>query len=149
MRSQPVVVVERVLPASCDVVFDEWLSAAALADWMCPRPARLERVQLEPVVGGRYRFDVVEPGRQLVVEGTLLTLERPHTIRFSWNCSTWPPSFRDSIVTVELRPHGAADTHMTIRHELVPPDTVASHAEGWQLVAQQLAERIARRTRAS
>jgi uncharacterized protein YndB with AHSA1/START domain len=138
--------IERVLSASCDVVYDEWLSAEALTDWMCPRPARLESVQLDPVVGGRYRFDIVEPDRRLVVEGRYLTLERPHTIRFTWNCSTWPPSFRGSIVTVELRSRGVADTHMTIRHELVPPNTLASQTEGWGLVAQQLADRMLKAT---
>ena len=84
--------VERVLPAPCDEVFDEWLDPGSLADWMCPRPARLQRVVLDPVVGGRYRFDIVENGEEMVVEGRFLTLERPHTIRFTWNCSTWPPS---------------------------------------------------------
>ena len=32
--------VRRVLPAVPDVVYGEWTEAAALSDWMCPRPAR-------------------------------------------------------------------------------------------------------------
>ena len=34
-----VAVVERVLSAPCDVVYDEWLSAESLTEWMCPRLA--------------------------------------------------------------------------------------------------------------
>ena len=36
----PAVVVQRTLPASPDVVFDEWLDPVGMAEWMCPRPAR-------------------------------------------------------------------------------------------------------------
>jgi uncharacterized protein YndB with AHSA1/START domain len=143
--SAPVAVVERVLPAPCDVVYDEWLSAESLMEWMCPRPARLRGVDLDPVVGGRYRLDIVEDGSEMLVAGTYLTLERPHTIRFTWSCSTWDDPLRESLVTVELRPAGTAQTRMTIRHELVPPDTVASHADGWALVVNQLADSLARR----
>ena len=137
-------VVERVLSAPCDVVFDQWLSVEALTDWMCPRPARLRRVEVDPVVGGRIRFDIVEDSQELVVVGSYLVLERPHTIRFTWSCSTWLHPAAESTVTVDLRPAGGSKTHMTIRHELVPPGTVASHAEGWRRVADQLADHVVR-----
>jgi uncharacterized protein YndB with AHSA1/START domain len=136
--------VERVLPATCEVVYDEWLSADALTDWMCPRPARLRAVDIDPVVGGRLRLDIVEDGKELLVLGTYLTLDRPRTIRFTWSCSTWPEPLQESIVTVELRPSGATDTLMTIRHELIPPDTASTHSAGWEAVGNQLAARLSR-----
>jgi uncharacterized protein YndB with AHSA1/START domain len=135
-------VVERLLPAPCDVVYHEWLSAEALTEWMCPRPARLREVELDPVVGGRYRFHIVEDGKEMIVVGTYLTLDRPHTIRFSWSCSTWTDPTRQSIVTVELQPVGEDQTHMTIRHDLLPAGTIVNHLEGWKLIADQLAERL-------
>jgi uncharacterized protein YndB with AHSA1/START domain len=144
--TDPVARVERLLPAPCDVVYDEWLSPLALSDWMCPRPARLRGIELDPVVGGRFRFDIVEEGREILVAGHYLTLERPHMIRFTWSCSTWPQPLVESIVTVELRPSRSDETHMTIRHELVPPETVDSHAAGWRVVADQLADRLAARS---
>jgi uncharacterized protein YndB with AHSA1/START domain len=139
----PVAVVETVLPAACPVVYREWLSVEALTEWMCPRPARLRGVELDPVVSGLYRLDIVEDGREMLVVGRFLTLDPPHVIRFTWSCSTWPDPLQESVVTVHLRPAGSGDeTHMTIRHELVPPDTTGTHAAGWQLVAKQLADRL-------
>ena len=141
--SAPVADVERMLPAPCHVVYDEWLSVEALSEWMCPRPSRLRRVQLDPVVGGQLRFDIVEGDRELVVVGSYLVLERPHLLKFTWSCSTWPEP-AESTVTVELRPEGHSGTRMTIRHELVPPDTIASHTAGWRRVTDQLAEHVSR-----
>jgi uncharacterized protein YndB with AHSA1/START domain len=146
--SAPVAVVERVLRAPCAVVYDEWLSVEALRDWMCPRPARLRGAELDPVVGGRIRLDIVEEGREILVTGVFLALERPHTLRFTWTCSTWPDPQRDSVVTVELRRSGQDDTHMTIRHELLPPATFADHTAGWLRIADQLAGRLERRASA-
>ena len=143
-----VAVVERVLPAPCDVVYDEWLSPESLTEWMCPRPARLRDVELDPVVGGSYRFDIIEDGKQMIVLGTYLTLERPHTIRFTWSCSTWADPALQSVVTVELRPLGDDRTHMIIRHELLPTGTLANHLEGWKLIAEQLAEILSERSSA-
>ena len=139
-------VIEWVLPASCDVVYDEWLSAESLTDWMCPRPARLRDVELDPVVGGCYRFDIIEEEKQMIVVGTYLTLDRPHIVRFTWSCSTWVDPTQQSIVTVELRPLGENETHMTIRHELLPAGTRINHREGWQIIAEQLAENLSERS---
>jgi len=144
-----VAIVESVLPASCDVVYDEWLSAEALTEWMCPRPARLMNVELDPVVGGGYRFDILEDGKQMIVVGTYLTLDRPHTMRFTWSCSTWADPARQSIVSVQLRSLGENETHMTIRHERLPAGTVPNHLKGWQLIAEQLAERLTERSSTS
>ncbi len=141
-----VAVVERVLPARCEVVYDEWLSAASLAEWMCPRPARLDGVEVDPVVGGGYRFDIAEKGSRMVVVGTYLTLNRPRTIRFTWSCSTWADPSQQSIVTIDLRPVGDEHTHMTIRHELLPPGTMLSHERGWQHIGNQLAASLSKRS---
>src|SRR5262245_31055940 len=46
------VVVERVLPACPGAVFHEWTDAESFAEWMCPRPARATRVELDARVGG-------------------------------------------------------------------------------------------------
>jgi uncharacterized protein YndB with AHSA1/START domain len=137
--TNPIALVERLLPAPCDVVYDDWLSVESLIEWMCPHPARLSEVELEPVVGGRFRFDIEDGGQRMVVFGQYLTLDRPHNIRFTWSCSTWLDPDHVSIVTVLLRPTADAQTHMTIAHELLPPGTDARHMSGWEQIAEQLA----------
>jgi uncharacterized protein YndB with AHSA1/START domain len=70
-------IVRRMLPASPDVVYDEWLDPVALADWMCPRPARCRNVESEPRPGGRLRIDIEDGEAEFCVSGEYLVLDRP------------------------------------------------------------------------
>jgi uncharacterized protein YndB with AHSA1/START domain len=135
-------VVRRVLPASPDVVYDEWLDADGLAEWMCPRPARPTKVDLEPKAGGHLRIDIDDQGYLLQVTGTYLDLDRPRLLRFTWHCSDWAEPDRGSVVTVTLEPHGDGQTLMTIRHALLPPHLTGAHERGWGRVAEQLGARL-------
>lgn len=134
--------VKRVLPASPDVVYDEWLDAEGMAEWMCPRPARPTRIELDPRVGGRYVIDIVDEGVELSIRGEYLELTRPERLRFTWYCSLWEPSDPQSIVTVTLEPHGEARTSMTIHHVLIPPKVADAHRHGWTLIGRQLQDTL-------
>jgi uncharacterized protein YndB with AHSA1/START domain len=136
-------VVRRLLPAPPDVVYDEWLDPGALADWMCPRPARCRGVESEPRLGGRLRIDIEDGGTQFWVSGEYLVLDRPSRLSFSWSCSTWPDPGLKSVVNVLLEPRENEQTLMTIEHTLLPPDLVGQHERGWTAIARQLAEELA------
>jgi uncharacterized protein YndB with AHSA1/START domain len=131
--------VQRLLPATPDEVFDEWIDPDAMAEWMCPRPAHATGIQLDPRAGGRLRIDIEEEGVQFFIEGRFLELDWPRRLRFTWSCSTWANPAHESVVTVTLEPHDDAHTLMTIRHELLPDEHVATHERGWTLIAEQLA----------
>jgi uncharacterized protein YndB with AHSA1/START domain len=135
-------VVRRVLPAAPNVVYDEWLDPAALADWMCPRPAVCRNVESEPRVGGRLRIDIEDGGTEFYVSGEYLALDRPRRLRFSWTCSTWPDPGLMSVVNVLLEPLANEQTLMTIEHTLLPPDLVGQHQRGWTAIADQLASEL-------
>jgi uncharacterized protein YndB with AHSA1/START domain len=139
-------VVRRVLPAPPHVVFDEWLDADGLLEWMCPRPARVTRVELEPEVGGRLLIDMADEGLVQQVRGTYLELDRPRRLSFTWKPSIWDDSARDSVVTVTFEPHGDGQTLMTIRHVLLRPDLGEAYEQGWAGVASQLGDRLATRS---
>lgn len=68
------VVVQRLIPAPPEVVYQEWIDPEALADWMCPRPTRATKIELEPTVGGRLRLDIDDSGRRIHVTGEFLEL---------------------------------------------------------------------------
>jgi uncharacterized protein YndB with AHSA1/START domain len=140
--AQPEAVVRRVLPAPPDVVYDEWLDPAAMAEWMCPRPARCLSIESEPRIGGQLRIDIEENGVRFYVCGQYLALDRPGLLRFTWSCSTWPDPSVTSIVTVSLEAHERAGTLMTIRHTLLPGGLAAQHLRGWAAIAGQLADAL-------
>jgi uncharacterized protein YndB with AHSA1/START domain len=75
----PTAVVRRMLPASPDVVYDEWLDADAFAEWMCPPPARATKIELDPRIGGRLRIDIDDGGFMLYVTGQYVDLDRART----------------------------------------------------------------------
>jgi uncharacterized protein YndB with AHSA1/START domain len=140
-----VVTVRRVLPAPPDVVYDEWLDPAGMVEWMCPRPARAVAISLEPSVGGTLRIDIEESGASRYVTGRYLELDRPRRLRFTWSCSDWADPTAQSVVTVTLDRHGTDETMMTIEHELLPPEQVDDHRNGWTVIAAQLGEALAAR----
>jgi uncharacterized protein YndB with AHSA1/START domain len=132
------VVVERVLPASPRAVFHEWTDAESFAEWMCPRPARATRVELDARVGGSLRIDVADGSTEFVVTGEYVEVDPPHRLAFTWRCSNWPEPRLYTVVTVTIEPHGVDQSLMRIRHRRLPPMLVSQHEEGWARIAEQL-----------
>ena len=137
--------VGRVLPATPDVVYDEWLNAEGMRAWMCPRPATPTRIELDPQVGGNYRIDVDEKGLALSVTGHYVAFERPRGMAFTWRCSTWESSAPDSVVVVQLEPRDEGRSLLTIRHLQLAADLRDDYQAGWGRVAAQLEEQLAGR----
>jgi uncharacterized protein YndB with AHSA1/START domain len=133
-------IVRRVLPAAPEVVYDEWLDAEALAEFICPYPATAGTVECDPRVGGKLRIDMVDADGVVHVTGEYLELDRPHRLRFTWN-STFGGGFQN-VVSVTLEPHGVDETLMTIEHVRLPVDLRGDHERGWTQIAAQLARRL-------
>jgi uncharacterized protein YndB with AHSA1/START domain len=140
-EDQATAVARRVLPAPPDVVYDAWLDAEGMLDWMCPRPARPTKIELEPRPGGGLCLDIDFLGFLLQSTGTYLELDRPHRISFTWRSSVWNESDGESVVTVTFEPHGDGQTLMTIRHTL-PAGMAENYEQGWTRIAGQLDDQL-------
>jgi uncharacterized protein YndB with AHSA1/START domain len=139
MNDAPIVRVQRVMPATPEVVFDQWLDPESLAEWMCPRPTRVVDLSVEPRIGGTVRFDIDELGARFLITGQFLTLDRPRSLRFTWSHSNWPDPTVVSVVAVAFEPIGDDQTLMTIEHSLLPPSEFDDFQDGWVGVCDQLA----------
>ena len=139
MTAAATVRVQRIMPATPEVVFDEWLDPESLLEWMCPRPTHCVTVTVEPHVGGRVRFDVDHEGSSVLITGQFLAVERPRLLRFTWSNSDWADPTVSSVVTVTFEPSGADDTLMSIEHSLLPPEEFDNFHNGWIVTAEQLA----------
>lgn len=133
-------VVRRVLPAPPEIVFAEWIDPEALAEFICPAPARPGPISCDPRPGGQFSIVMIGVNRVVRISGEYLIVERPHRLRFTWN-SDFGSGFR-SVVTVTLAPHGEADTLMTIEHARLPAEWRADHERGWGLIADQLEQHL-------
>jgi uncharacterized protein YndB with AHSA1/START domain len=138
MNEAPVARVQRVMPATPDVVFDEWLDPESLQEWMCPRPSRCVAVNVEPRVGGSVRLDVDNSGNSVLITGRFLAIDRPHLLRFTWSNSNWRDPTVVSVVNVAFEPFGDDRTLMSIDHSLLPPEEFDSFQNGWSGVCDQL-----------
>jgi uncharacterized protein YndB with AHSA1/START domain len=127
------------MPATPDLVFDEWLDPESLQEWMCPRPVRVLDVTVEPHVGGLMRIDVDDSGTRVLISGQFLTIDRPSLLRFTWANSNWPDPTSESVVNVSFEPVGDDETLMSIEHSLLPPEEFESFDSGWTLTIDQLA----------
>src|SRR5262249_3202136 len=140
--------VQRVIAAPPETVYDEWLDAEALREWMGPRPARATRVELDPRVGGRLRIDIEDSGDRVVVTGQYLELDRPHRLAFTWRSSAWGEE-RDSVVTVTFQATSGGRTLMTIHHVRLPDRVRPGYQPGWARIVEQFDQSLTTRQRSS
>ena len=125
-------VVERVLPASPDEVFDAWTTPSRMAAWMSPVGAAEAEVDLR--VGGSFRVVMVEA--RLEHTGEYLEIDPPSRLVFTW-VSPFTGA-EPSVVTVELHPHDKG-ARVVLTHERLPEDVIDGHRDGWGAMIERLA----------
>ncbi len=107
--------VSRRFEAAPEVVFDAWLDAESIAQWLFATPGGvMERVRIEPRVGGA--FEVFERrGEQLATHyGTYVEVDRPRRLAFDFATDREAAPTRVT-VTFEGRDGGCL---VTLTHEL-------------------------------
>jgi len=116
-----------------------WLDPERFRHWMRPSEADLVFVELNPVLGGSFRFDLREKDGQIHVHsGYYLEIQRPHKLQFSWNSTVLGD--HSSQVTVEFHEQGE-HCFMVLIHDL--PDDEAlyeDHRKGWTVIMDRLVE---------
>ncbi len=134
------VTIRKTLPASCEEVFDAWLDAEGMREWMTPGPVTDCEVTLEPRVGGQFRIVMSAPGAQIVNRGKFRVLERPAKLQFTWISSRW--AHQETLVTVELHARGT-DCELVLTHERFPLEhSTEQLAKGWSQMLEKLENRL-------
>jgi uncharacterized protein YndB with AHSA1/START domain len=129
-------VVERVLAAGPDEVFDAWTTPSRMAAWMSPVGAAEAEADLR--VGGSFRVVMVEA--RLEHTGEYLEIDPPSRLVFTW-VSPFTGA-EPSVVTVEMLPHDDG-TRVVLTHERLPEDVVDGHRDGWRTMVGRLARVLA------
>jgi uncharacterized protein YndB with AHSA1/START domain len=116
-----VVRVERTLHAPPERVFQAFLDPDLLRRWITPEDLVIERLTVDPRVGGRLEVwhsrNGVSTGR---FEGLFLKIDPPRELVYRWAFVGTEPEkgeYYDTLVSVHLRPQADGQTHISVVHE--------------------------------
>jgi uncharacterized protein YndB with AHSA1/START domain len=134
--AQPPLIVARMLNAPCEAVFAAWTTVEQLQRWMCPEGATVAMAALDLRVGGAFHIEMLIQGVRSTYTGVYREIRPPHRLAFTWvSAHTY---FRDTLVTVDLRPRGDK-TELTITQTLLPDAPARErHARGWTQLLDHL-----------
>jgi uncharacterized protein YndB with AHSA1/START domain len=133
----PTVTVRREIAAPAAELFDAWLDAEKLSQWMRPLATERSEVKVDARVGGEFEIVMFTPGGAIPHTGSYQEITRPRRIVFTWN-SPYAGS-HGSLVTVDFHARGSK-TEIVITHERLPSDEmVKAHADGWSSILERLA----------
>lgn len=130
------VTIRRMLAASREEVFDAWLDAQGMGEWMRPNLVTNCAVELEPRVGGHFRIIMTQPDATFVNTGEFRVLDRPAKLQFTWVSSRW--AYEETLVTVELHQR-QAQCELILTHERFPLEHSGEQlVNGWTQILEKL-----------
>ena len=124
-------VLERLLPASPERVFDAWVNPETLVKWWGPEGFATPELSLDVSEEGNWR--TAPDGERFVVSGRYLTIDRPDRLKFSW--AREDPDGNHGIeseVELTLRPAGTGTQLQLTHRKIDTADSRDSHRDGWQ-----------------
>ena len=126
--------ITRELPASCERVWEYLTDPELRKQWFCAGETGAGRGEPFVMDFDHTRISDTPPpsdidcGDPVVIRGTIVTYEPPHKLVYRW-----PGTNEDdeSLVTIELTPHGAG-TRLHLTHSrLVNPEFLKGASAGW------------------
>ncbi len=140
MNTQPqkaIVQVSRKFSASAERVFGAWLDPNTVGKWLFATPAgKMSKVKIDARVGGSYLIVEYREGADVEHIGEYLEIDRSRRLVFTLKVPKY--SVESTKVTVEIRALESG-CELTLTHEGVLPDYIASTTSGWNMILDQLA----------
>ena len=116
-----VVRVERTLHADPDLAFRAFLDPELLRQWIAPDELTVDRVEVDPRVGGRLEVWHSMNGQSSgKFEGRFVKIDPPRELVYRWAFVGTEPEkgeYYDTLVTVRFRPAPAGHTFISVVHE--------------------------------
>ncbi len=143
MNPQPqkgIVQVTRRFSASAERVFDAWLDPNTAGKWLFATPTgKMVEVKIDARVGGSYLIVEQRDGVDVEHLGEYLEIDRPRRLVFTLKVPKY--SQENTKLTIEIR---ALDSgcELTLTHEGVLQDYIASTTSGWNMILTQLAAKL-------
>jgi uncharacterized protein YndB with AHSA1/START domain len=135
--------VVRRFEASAERVFDAWLDPKKAATFLFTTPGgTMVRADIDPRVGGAFRFVDRRDGQDVEHTGTYLEIDRPRRLVFTFAVPTYSPA--TTRVTIDIVSIGGG-CELTLTHEGVLPDYAGRTESGWTKILDGLASGVSDR----
>jgi uncharacterized protein YndB with AHSA1/START domain len=130
------VTVERRIAAPPEMVFEAWFDPAGVGSWLfATADGVMERVEIEPKVGGGFRIEERRGADLAQHFGEYVEIDRPRRLAFDF----WTNfSEERTRVTVTIARDGDG-TLLTLEHDGVWADYEARTRQGWTMILDNLA----------
>lgn len=128
--------------ATAERVFDAWLDPAIAGRWLFATPdGKMERVEIDPRVGGTFTIVERRGDEQVWHHGRYVEIDRPSRIAFRF--MTDPDDPNPSLVTVAIDPDEKG-CRLTLTHDMEAKwaDGADKIRHGWETVLGHLAARL-------
>jgi uncharacterized protein YndB with AHSA1/START domain len=119
--------------------FRAWIDPDLLAVWWWPKAAWATTYEIDPRVGGRYRFATtgLPDDDNFAVSGEFREVRPPDLLAYTWH---WEGEPSESVVTVRFVDHSGA-TEIVLDHDRMASDEEADRfRQGWESVLARLVE---------
>jgi uncharacterized protein YndB with AHSA1/START domain len=143
MSELPVQVsVTRRFEQSAERVFDAWLDPATAGRWLFATPeGQMQRVEVDPRVGGTFTIVEKRGGEEASHHGTYVAIDRPRRLAFRFTSARDDPN--PSLVTVAIEADGSGCS-LTLTHDIDQKwaDLADRVRQGWEMILGNLAARL-------
>ena len=134
------VLVTRLFRAPCERIFDSWLDAGTVGNWLFATPdGEMVRIEIDPRVGGSYEIVERRGGEDVLHTGSYEEIERPRRLVFTLQVPKYSQDM--SRVAIDLAPvDGGCELILDAGEEAA--EDAAKYRKGWSTVLEGLARRL-------
>ncbi|MEO7998915.1 MAG: SRPBCC family protein [Gemmatimonadaceae bacterium] len=132
--------VRREISATAEELFDAFLDAESLGEFMRPGSEKHSDVTTDPRVGGKFEINMHVNGSVIPHWGEYRELDRPKKLVFTWVSKN--TNEQESVVTVQFLPVAgkAPRTEVVLTQALLPDHQVKGHIGGWTRIIEIMDE---------
>ena len=124
--------IERVLPASRDVVFAAFTDPQELAKWWGPEGFTIPSLEFFPRVGEHYRIEMQPPeGDSFHLTGEFREVDPPERLAFTFVWEPADPDDVETLVTLAFRDLGESTEVQLTQGRFKTEERRALHRDGW------------------
>lgn len=132
--------VRREISATAEELFDAFLDAESLGEFMRPGSSKHSDVKTDARVGGAFEINMHNNDAVIRHYGEYREIDRPRKLVFTWvSVNT---NNQESIVTIQFHalPGRKPRTEVVLTQALLPDNQVKGHTGGWTRIVELLDE---------